>query len=202
MINSFSILHVAKYLKQLGVKFNQVSDVQNTINLTFNGKYGQWRMIMGIQHSGSTSKLMLMAPNLGTIATQKRQECLEALLAVNYRIALGNFGFDPLDGEVRLEENIPLAEHSITFEQFRLAFSALLQTVTIYQNLLPLIISSDMSAQEAVQACEDDFFNKNNYDISATISQVIEQEPDSSEEIAEPSELVVEEVLEEVEREG
>ncbi len=200
MINSFSILDVAEYLKQLGLKFNQVNDIQDTINLTFNGKHGQWRMIVGIHHSGGTSKLMLIAPNLETITTHRRLQCLEALLIVNYRIALGKFGLDLTDGEVRLEENIPLAEQRITFEQFRLAFSALIQTVSIYQNLLPRIISSDLSAQEAVQACEDDFFNKNNHDTSTKISQVSECHTDSAEKNEETSELNIEEVLAEVER--
>jgi hypothetical protein len=200
MINSFSILHVAEYLKQLGLKFNQVDDVQNTIDLTFNGKHGQWHMIVGIHHSGGASKLMLIAPNLGTLATQRRLECLEALLMVNYRIALGKFGLDRTDGEVRLEENIPLAEQSITFEQFRLVFSALIQTVSIYQDLLPRIISSHVSAQEAIQACEDDFFNKNDHDTSTKIAQVSEDQPSSAAQNEETSELNIEDVLAEVER--
>lgn len=200
MINSFSILHVAEYLRQLGLKFNQVDDAQNTIDLTFNGKHGQWRMIVGIHHSEAASKLLLVAPNIGTITTQRRLECLEALLAVNYRIALGKFGLDLTDGEVRLEESIPLAEQSITFEQFRLAFSALIQTVSIYQNLLPRIISSNVSAQEAIQACEDDFFDKDDHATSTKIAQVSEYHPDSAEKNAEASELNIEEVLAEVER--
>jgi hypothetical protein len=202
MADSFSILHVAEYLKRLGLKFPQVNDTQNTIELTFTSEYGQWRMIVGIHHSGSASKLMLIAPNLGTVTAQKRLACLEALLTVNYRIALGKFGIDPADGEVRLEESIPLAEQSVSFEQFRLAFSALIQTVSIYQDLLPRIIYGDISAHEAIKACEDGFFNHTHHETemhtSMTMAYVLERQTTNSVKDEEASELDVDEVLAEV----
>jgi hypothetical protein len=203
MADSFSILHVAEYLKRLGLKFPQVKDAQTTIDLTFTSEYGQWRMIVGIHHSGGASKLMLIAPNLGTVTAQKRLACLEALLTVNYRIALGKFGLDPADGEVRLEESIPLAEQSISFEQFRLAFSALIQTVSIYQDLLPRIIYGDISAQEAIKACEDDFFNNAHHEkemhTSTTMAHITEHQTTNSVKDEEVSELNIDEVLAEVE---
>lgn len=203
MADSFSILHVAEYLKRLGLKFPQVKDAQNTIDLTFTSSYGQWRMIVGIHHSGGASKLMLIAPNLGTVTEQKRLACLEALLTVNYRIALGKFGIDPADGEVRLEESIPLAEQSVSFEQFRLAFSALIQTVSIYQDLLPRIIYRDITAQEAIKACEDDFFKNAHHETeiqtSTAMAHVAERQTTNTVKDEEASELNIDEVLAEVE---
>lgn len=203
MADSFSILHVAEYLKRLGLKFPQVKDAQSTIDLTFTSSYGQWRMIVGIHHSGGASKLMLIAPNLGTVTTQKRLVCLEALLTVNYRIALGKFGLDPADGEVRLEESIPLAEQSVSFEQFRLAFSALIQTVSIYQDLLPRIIYGDITAQEAIKACEDEFFKSTHHEseiqTSTTMAHVAEHQTTNSVKEEEGSELNIDDVLAEVE---
>ena len=64
------------------------------------------------------------------------------------------------DGEVRLEETIPLASHSISFEQFRLAFSAIMQTASIYHSLLPRIVYGNCSVEEALQACEQEFFQE------------------------------------------
>ncbi|GHO84609.1 YbjN domain-containing protein [Dictyobacter formicarum] len=204
MTNSFSILQVAEYLKRLGLKISQVDRSQNTIELAFHDEHGQWQMIVGIHHSGNASKLMLIVPQIGIVTEQKRLECLEALLAVNYRIALGKFGIDLADGEVRLEESIPLADKGIPFEQFRLAFSALMQTVSIYHNLLPRIIYRRQSAQEALQDCENEFFAQAPDNIEVTLPAIQTQvtEAISSDEtlpIEEP-ELDVNEVLEEVAR--
>ncbi|GCE20352.1 YbjN domain-containing protein [Dictyobacter kobayashii] len=204
MTNSFSILQVAEYLKRLGLKISQVDRSQNTIELAFHDEHGQWQMIVGIHHSGNASKLMLIVPHIGTVTEQKRLECLEALLAVNYRIALGKFGLDLADGEVRLEECIPLADKSIPFEQFRLAFSAIMQTVSIYHDLLPRIIYGHQSAKDALQDCENEFFaqthDETDFSLPAIQTQVVETSTNNEMLQMEESELDVNEVLEEVAR--
>ncbi|GER89289.1 hypothetical protein KDW_34510 [Dictyobacter vulcani] len=204
MTNSFSILHVAEYLKRLGLKISQVDRSQHTIELTFRGEQGQWHMITGIHHSGNASKLMLIVPLIGTVSEQKRLECLEALLAVNYRIAMGKFGIDLNDGEVRLEESIPLADQKITFEQFRLAFSALVQTVAIYHDLLPRIIEGNQTPEDALQSCENEFFaqapDESDFGLTAAMAQITETPEQSTTPQHEQPELDVNEVLEEVAR--
>jgi hypothetical protein len=114
-------------------------------------------MIIGMQQKEDCSKLLLIVPHFGTVTTMRRMECLEALMTVNYRTTIGKFGLDPDDGEIRLEETIPLATHTITLEQFQLAFTALMQTVSTYYSLLPRIIYGNLSVEEALQRCEQDF---------------------------------------------
>lgn len=157
MADIFGTHQLIDYLAQTGLKLAHVNHEKAIIELIFHGTHGQWRMIVGIQQEGDARKLMLIVPHIGSITTKKRQECLEALMAVNYRIAMGKFGLDLDDGEVRLEESIPLAQHAITFEQFRLALNALMQTVAMYQSLLPRILYGNLSVQEALHACEQDF---------------------------------------------
>ena len=103
---------------------------------------------------------MFIVPHIGTITTKKRLQCLEALLAVNYRIAMGKFGIDLEDGEVRLEEAVPLANAGITEEQFQLVFSAMMQTAAMYHSLIPRIIYGNLTTQQALEACEEDFFQE------------------------------------------
>ncbi|GCF07629.1 YbjN domain-containing protein [Dictyobacter arantiisoli] len=201
MLDHFNILHIAEYLKRLGLKISHLNHKQKTIDLTFNGSHGQWRMVVGIHHSGNTSKLMLIAPHISVISDLKRQECLEALLAVNYRIAIGKFGIDLEDGEVRLEESIPLAEESISFDQFQLAFSALMQTVSIYQNLFAHIINEDLSPLEAIQVCENDFFTNSDYVPTFEITKLTNDEQGESDQESEStSDLDVNDVMAEVSR--
>jgi hypothetical protein len=160
MADSFGIRHIAHYLRQMGVKIAHLDHGRDIIELAFHGDHGQWRMIIGIQQKEGISKLMLIVPHFSTVSTKRRLECLEALMSVNYRIAMGKFGLDLEDGEVRLEETIPLANNTISFEQFQLAFSAIMQTVSIYHSLLPRIIYGNLSVEEALQRCEQDFFRE------------------------------------------
>jgi hypothetical protein len=197
MEDSFGIPQVVDYLSQMDLKVAQLNLEQNIIELAFHGDHGQWRMIVTIQQSGDARKLILIAPHISTVTARKRLQCLEALLAVNYRIALGKFGLDLDDGEVRLEETIPLADHSITFEQFRLVFGAMVQTAAIYHSLLPRIIYGDFSVPDAIQACEQEYFQKRR---SEEAEAPITERPIDTERADKPAELDVNDVLAEVTR--
>lgn len=160
MADRFSIHHIIHYLRQMGVKIAHLDYGREIIELAFHGNHGQWHMIIGLQQKEELSKLMLIIPHFGTLTATRRTECLEALMAVNYRIVMGKLGLDLDDGEVRLEETIPLANNTISFEQFQLAFTALMQTASIYHSLLPRIIYGNLSAGEALQRCEQDFLQE------------------------------------------
>jgi hypothetical protein len=73
---------------------------------------------------------------------------------------MGKFGLDLDDGEVRLEESVPLANDGVTFDQFQLVFRAMVQTVAMYHSLIPRIIYGNLSTQEALLACEQEFFEE------------------------------------------
>lgn len=199
MAESFGIPQMKEYLMRMGLKIAKTKKEKQVIELAFHGNYGQWRMILGIQQGGEVKKLMLIAPHIGSVTTTKRLECLEALMAVNYRIAIGKFGLDLEDGEVRLEETIPLANNNLTFEQFQLALGAIMQTVVIYQNLLPRIVQQDFTVQEALKACEQEFFQSTQQDETGEIETgpLLERATNEEETL---SDLSVDDVLAEVAR--
>ena len=174
MADSFGIPQLVDYLTQMGLCIAHVDQEQEIIELAFRGDNGQWRMIVHIQQSEEIRKLLFIVPHFSTITTKKRLQCLEALLAVNYRIAMGKFGIDLEDGEVRLEETIPLANSGIAQDQFQLVFSAMLQTAAMYHSLIPRIIYGNLSAQQALEACEDDFFQEieNMQEIEGTTGEI------------------------------
>ena len=206
MAENFGIPSVVEYLTQMGLRIANVDQQQEIVELAFHGNHGQWRMIVGIQQSGEVRKLMLIAPHIGAVTNKKRLECLEALMSVNYRIAMGKFGLDLDDGEVRLEEAVPLANDGITFEQFQLAMGAIMQTVAMYHSLLPRIIYGNISIEDALQACEQEFLQEMN------ISDFPDDDADSQEQDAstptrhigtthdQPPELDVSDVLAEINR--
>lgn len=160
MAQPFGLSQVKEYLALMDLKIARVDEKQELVELAFHGNQGQWRMIIGFQQDGDIRKLMFIIPHVGVITQKRRLECLEALLAVNYRIAMGKFGLDLDDGEVRLEEVIPVAQADITFEQFQLVFGALMQTMAVYHSLLLRLVYSNISVQEAIEACEKDFMQE------------------------------------------
>ena len=202
MAENFGIPQLVEYLEQMGLRIANVDQEQEIIELAFHGNHGQWRMIVGIQQHGEVRKLMLIAPHIGAITKKKRLECLEALMAVNYRIAMGKFGLDLDDGEVRLEEAVPLADGSITYEQFQLALGAMMQTVAMYHSLLPRIIYGNLSVLEALDACEKEFLQ--DMDISELADDELDESDESSQSIAQqsqyPPQLDVNDVLAEISR--
>ncbi len=199
MSESFSISQLTEYLNRMELKLARVDQEKEIVELAFHGKHGQWRMVVGIQQNGDVRKLMLVVPHFNTLGEKKRLECLEALMAVNYRIALGKFGLDLVDSEVRLEETIPLANNMLTFEQFRLAFGAMMQTVSLYHSLLSRIIYGNATVQEALRACEQEYFQQTQEsdNTAVTITQPINGEQHTA---TDGPELSVDDVMEEVTR--
>jgi hypothetical protein len=200
MADSFGIPQLIDYLTQMGLHIADVDHEQEIIELAFHGDNGQWRLIVNIQQSDDIRKLMLIVPHIGTVTTKKRLECLEALLAVNYRIAMGKFGIDLEDGEIRLEEAVPLANAGITQEQFQLVFSAMMQTVAMYHSLIPRIIYGNLTTQQALEACEQEFFQdlEGMQDIAGAPGEI--KVANALTETDSPPELDVHDVLAEVRR--
>jgi hypothetical protein len=189
----------------MGLQIASMNPEQEIVELAFHGNHGQWRLIISLQQSCQARKLVLVAPHISAVTRKKRLQCLEALMAVNYRIAMGKFGLDLDDGEVRLEESVPLANDSITYDQFQLAFRAMVQTVAMYHSLIPRIIYGNLSTQEALQACEQEFFQDEGL-LEADIDEEYSEE-ERNEEVktvdiprVAPADLNIHDVMEEVTR--
>lgn len=200
MADGFGIPQLIDYLSHMGLSIANIDQEQKIIELAFHGDNGQWRLIINIQQSNEIRKLMFIVPHIGTITSKKRLQCLEALLAVNYRIAMGKFGIDLEDGEVRLEEAVPLANAGITEEQFQLVFSAMMQTAAMYHSLIPRILYGNLTTQQSLEACEEDFFQEiedlQDIDTTAGDFKVVQ----ALTETDTPPELDVHDVLAEVRR--
>src|SRR5437763_9445688 len=200
MADSFGILQLVDYLTNMWTTIAHVDQEQEIIELAFRGDNGQWRLIVHIQQSEEIRKLMFIVPHFGMITTKKRLQCLEALLAVNYRIAIGKFGIDLEDGEVRLEEAIPLSNSGIAEGQFQLVFSSMLQIAAMYHSLIPRIVYGNLTTQQALEACEEDFIQEieNMQEIDGSNGEI--KVTQALSETITPPELNVQDVLAEVKR--
>lgn len=204
MADSFGIPQVIDYLTRMGLQIASMNPEQEIVELAFHGNQGQWRLIISLQQSCQARKIVFVVPHISAVNRRKRLECLEALMAVNYRIAMGKFGLDLDDGEVRLEESVPLANGSITYDQFQLAFRAMVQTVAMYHSLIPRILYGNLSTQEALQACEQEFFQEEGLLEADLDEEYAEEERREEAKITEiphtPTDLNIQDVMEEVTR--
>lgn len=204
MADSFGIPQVIDYLTRMGLQIASMNPEQEIVELAFHGNQGQWRLIISLQQSCQARKIVFVVPHISAVNRRKRLECLEALMAVNYRIAMGKFGLDLDDGEVRLEESVPLANESITYDQFQLAFRAMVQTVAMYHSLIPRILYGNLSTQEALQACEQEFFQEEGLLEADLDEEYAEEERREEAKIVEiphtPTDLNIQDVMEEVTR--
>lgn len=204
MADSFGIPQVIDYLTRMGLQIASTNSEQEIVELAFHGNQGQWRLIISLQQSCQARKIVFVVPHISAVNRRKRLECLEALMAVNYRIAMGKFGLDLDDGEVRLEESVPLANESITYDQFQLAFRAMVQTVAMYHSLIPRILYGNLSTQEALQACEQEFFQEEGLLEADLDEEYAEEERCEEAKITEiphtPTDLNIQDVMEEVTR--
>lgn len=201
MAEDFGIPQLVDYLTRMGLRLGNVDQEKEIIELAFHGNHGQWRLIVGLQQSAEIRKLMLIVPHFGALTSTRRRTSLEALMAVNYRIAIGKFGLDLDDGEVRLEEAIPLANDGITFEQFQLALGAIMQVVAMYHGLLPRIRYANLTAQEALEACEREFFEESHAESAEEETGDAGDDDDDDDDSPEPPpELDVDDVMAEITR--
>ncbi|HLX57098.1 MAG TPA: YbjN domain-containing protein [Ktedonobacteraceae bacterium] len=199
MAASFGIPQIVDYLAHMGLRIASINQEEETVELAFHASHGQWRMVIGFQHSDEARKLILVVPHISGVTARKRLECLEALMAVNYRITMGKFGLDLDDGEIRLEEAVPLANESISLAQFQLVFGTLMQTVTTYYSLIPRILYGNLTTQEALNACEEEFLQG----LETTMPRSEAKEDDVSEPSATPAaqpELNARDILAEISR--
>ncbi|HET8843512.1 MAG TPA: hypothetical protein VFN35_18765, partial [Ktedonobacteraceae bacterium] len=87
-------------------------------------------------------------------------------------------------------------------DQFQLVLRAMLQTVGMYHSLIPRILYGNLSTQDALLACEQEFFQEE----GLLETDLDEQYREDKEEVvvveapAAPTELTVQDVMEEVNR--
>src|SRR5579885_1533857 len=93
MADSFGVPQIVDYLTRMGLQIASINPEQEIVELGFHGNHGQWRLLISLQQSCQARKLVLVAPHISTVTARKRLQCLEALMAVNYRIAMGKLAW-------------------------------------------------------------------------------------------------------------
>jgi hypothetical protein len=115
------------YMDQLGYKYFTVTESreeEGMIISLFSLAEAELQLTIFIDPIVEKGCLLFKAPRVlhapvGTTSPDRLLELLKAIGYINYSIILGKFCYDPRDGEVSFEVNIPIDDSAVTFGQFK-----------------------------------------------------------------------------------
>ncbi len=128
----FTIKKVAEYLDKLGLRY-QLDRENEQILTGYSGDNGNYLFVVRLQKSNNT--LFILTPSLAKahegekLSKPQLSDLLEALLNMNYTLALGCFERDSSDGEIRFRVSAPTENDGPTREQFTHLLMAAFVTV-------------------------------------------------------------------------
>jgi hypothetical protein len=98
------------------------------IRTGFRGDHATYRAM--VLYDSDKQRVRFIVPNyLNLTKVQDKPRILERLMELNMQYILIKFGFDPADGEVRAEIDVPVNDSNISYEGFRRCLYCLLTAV-------------------------------------------------------------------------
>ncbi len=144
----FSIDQLSEYFSRKGWKYRVDRD-NNAIRADFDVRGGNVRLSARVDPDSETVSFIVQG--VGQVADQRKAECLEALMHINYSTVLGKYTRDATDGEVTYELSVPINQSELTYEQFLRCMLVALGTVNRYGNLIPKIVFGRMDPLQAIE---------------------------------------------------
>ena len=98
------------------------------IRTGFRGDHATYRAM--VLYDSEKQRVRFIVPNyLNLSKVQDKSRILERLMELNMQYILLKFGYDPADGEVRAEIDVPVNDSDISYEGFRRCLYCLLTAV-------------------------------------------------------------------------
>jgi hypothetical protein len=149
---------IMDYLRRDNWRFRLDSD-SDLIVCRGEGANGRWRLEVRLSEDGAC--LHLRVPRLVEIGDSPHAaRLLAVLLELHYRLKLGRFGLDPVDGEVDCEIIVPLEDAPLTERQFRRCLGTLLLLVDQQAPRLRAILATGHDPEEDADAHHDRFLGQ------------------------------------------
>ena len=113
------------------------------IRTGFRGDHATYRAM--ILYDSEKERVRFIVPNyLNLSKIRSKERVLERLMELNMQYILLKFGYDPADGEVRAEIDIPVNDSNLSYEGFRRCLYCLLTAVDEeYPEMMRLMWGSD-----------------------------------------------------------
>jgi hypothetical protein len=139
---------LAGYFAQKGWKYRLDRD-NNAVRADFDVRGGNVRLSARV--NPETETVSFIVQGVGQVTENRKAECLEALMHINYSTVLGKYTRDATDGEITYELAIPINGSAFTYEQFLRCMLVALGTVNRYGYLIPKIVFGRMDPLKAVE---------------------------------------------------
>ena len=154
--NMITLDELAGYFETKHWKY-RVESENNTVRAEFDVRGGNVRMSARLNTENET--ISFIVQGLGQITENRKAECLEALMHINYNTVLGKYTRDASDGEVTYELAIPLNGAEFTYDQLLRCMMVTLGTVNRYGYLINKIVWAKMEPLKAIEDEERESVN-------------------------------------------
>ena len=120
---------IQQHFDSADMRYRVADEDRSIIETGFQGRHGVYKVVVHLDEAQDT--LVFLAPHYLVIpeAHPNRFALLDQLMALNYKLTLGNFGFDPRDGEVNFKISLPLEDSALEFRQFERAIGTLMAEI-------------------------------------------------------------------------
>ncbi len=139
---------LGEYFDQKGWKYRVDRD-SSSIRADFDVRGGNVRLSTRINAESETVSFIVQG--VGQVTDNRKAECLEALMHINYSTVLGKYTRDANDGEITYELAVPLNGSDFTYDQFLRCMLVALGTVNRYGYLIPKIVFGRMDPLKAIE---------------------------------------------------
>jgi hypothetical protein len=144
---------LANYFERKGWKY-RVDRENNAIRADFDVRGGNVRLSARVNNDSET--ISFIVQGVGQVTDNRKAECLEALMHINYSTVLGKYTRDSNDGEVTYELAVPINSTGFTYDQFLRCMLVALGTVNRYGYLIPKIVFGRMEPLKAIEDEENE----------------------------------------------
>ena len=154
MLDTESVIaRIAQYLDEDGLA-NHKWDDEPKLESGFQGRNGHYRVVIRTLDGPTT--ILQVAVLLPDVAPKKlRGSMAEAVVRANYRLWAGHFDLDMSDGELRFCAAMPVADSTVTHDQFMHLFAGATFYADQYDRAFKrLICDADLSPAQAIAELE------------------------------------------------
>jgi hypothetical protein len=123
------------------------------VRIGFQGDHGAFTVLIALQEAPTRLGVFVRIPTV--VPEDRRREVAEGIVRANYGLPLGGFDMDMSDGVMTYRASMPIADGTITQEQFEdLLFASLLGADRYFQAFNRLLYGDDLSPAEAIAEVE------------------------------------------------
>lgn len=143
---------VCGYLREIGYNFTSREE-DGVVDMSVMGRTSLFNVRVRVGHHPLAVLVLVRDPIIP--AEERRGQVAEVVARVNFGMLVGSFDFDMSTGTLGFRVGLPLADSTLTQEQFRATFESALSMADRYHRAFSrLLYGDDLSPAEVVAEVE------------------------------------------------